>query len=189
MMLRWVFRCNLAFLGILALMWAGTTTAKPLSGLAPRSERAQGLADLEDAVAHHPSDVDLARALVQEYLDMGRPGLAIAALRATDAELIEHPAIAHRLAQAYEASGRVLDAYATAELALARCARSRGTADAPSGTPVPRFRCAAQEYVVLRIHRQALSHMVEWGVAEPTRDQRTERAYALALRRARIASL
>jgi hypothetical protein len=164
------------------------TTAKPISPLDPARPGTQHLASLEDAYAHDPTNVALARELAETYLDLARPGLAIAALRAGDPTNLEHPALAHRLAQAYEASGRVLDAYATADLALARCARSLGTKDAPSGTPVPRFECDARQHAVLEIHRRALGHMVEWGIADPTRDDRTEVAYDVALRRARIAS-
>ena len=73
-------------------------------------------------------------------------------------------------------------------LALARCARALGTADAPSGTPVPRFACDARQHMALSTHQEALGHMLEWGIADPARDARTEVAYDLALRRASIAS-
>jgi len=182
------WRWNAVFLVSMGAIWAGMTTAKPVSSLDPRGESTRELAALEDAYAHEPTDADLARTLADTYLELGRPGLAIATLRAGDPAILEHPMVAHRLAQAYEASGRVLDAYATADLALARCARALGTKDAPSGTAVPRFGCDARQHAALTMHHQALGHMVEWGVADPVRDDRTEVAYDLAMRRARIAS-
>ncbi len=182
------WRWNAVFLVSLGAIWAAMTTAKPVSSLDPADGATRELAELEDAYAHDPSDVVLAKTLAETYLDLGRPGLAIAAIRAGDTSLLEHPMVAHRLAQAYEASGRVLDAYATADLALARCARALGTKDAPSGTPVPRFGCDARQHTALTMHHRALGHMVEWGIADPVRDDRTEVAYDLAMRRARIAS-
>lgn len=182
------WRWNAVFLVSLGMIWAAMTTARPVSSLDPTDDATLELAELEDAFAHDPSDVALAKTLSETYLDLGRPGLAIAVLRAGDPSVLEHPMVAHRLAQAYEASGRVLDAYATADLALARCARALGTRDAPSGTPVPRFDCDARQHTALRMHHGALGHMVEWGIADPVRDDRTEVAYDLAMRRARIAS-
>ncbi len=182
------WRWNAVFLVSLGAIWAAMTTAKPVSSFDPTDERTRELAALEDAYAHDPSDVTLAKTLAGTYLELGRPGLAIAALRAGDPSVLEHPMVAHQLAQAYEASGRVLDAYATADLALARCARALGTKDAPSGTAVPRFGCDARQHTALTMHHRALGHMVEWGIADPVRDDRTEVAYDLAMRRARIAS-
>lgn len=180
-------RINLAMLAILGLSWCHLTASNPVASFEPSSDGARELAALEDELAHHPGDPVLARHLAETYLDIGRPGLAIAALRAADPTLLEHPLVAHRLAQAYEASGRVLDAFSTADLALQRCARSLGTRDAPSNTPLPRHVCDPHQHAVLTTHHRALSLMVEWGVAVPGRDPRTEVAYGLALRRARIA--
>ncbi|MBX3251621.1 MAG: tetratricopeptide repeat protein [Myxococcales bacterium] len=173
----------------LLLAWSSLTGVQPVSSLPPASERAQALAELEDAFAHDPTNVELARGLAETYLELRRPGLAIAVLRAGDPSLIEHPVIAHRLARAYEASGRVLDAFATADLALARCARYLGTGDAPSNTPLPRFACDARQHAALSVHHRALERMVRWGVAVPGSDPRTELAYDLAMRRARVASV
>ena len=182
------WRWNAVFLVSFGVVWAAMTTAKPVSSLDPADAETRMLAALEDQYAHDPGNAVLARSLAETYLDLGRPGLAIAALRAGDPANLENPMVAHRLAQAYEASGRVLDAYATADLALARCARALGTADAPSGTPVPRFACDARQHMALSTHQEALGHMLEWGIADPVRDDRTEVAYDLALRRASIAS-
>ena len=95
--------------------------------------------------------------------------------------------LAHRLAQAYEEAGRVGDALATAELALARCGRRLGTDDAPIASPVPVFDCTARDFVVLETHRAALEHMARLGIEGPS-DPRARMAYELALRRASIAS-
>jgi hypothetical protein len=180
-------RLNLLVVVLLGLSWAHLTASTPVASFEPRSSASRELAALEDAFAHAPDDVVLARQLAETYLDLGRPGLAIAALRSGDPTLLEHPLVAHRLAQAYEASGRVLDAYSTADLALQRCARGLGTLDAPSNTPLPRHVCDQHEHAVLATHHRALSLMVEWGVAVPGRDPRTEVAYDLAFRRARVA--
>ncbi|MCB9601841.1 MAG: hypothetical protein H6720_16065 [Sandaracinus sp.] len=180
-------RLNLVVLAVLGFTWAHLCATEPVASFEPRSQASRELAELEDAFAHRPNDPVLARQLAETYLELRRPGLAIAALRAGDPALLEHPLVAHRLAQAYEASGRVLDALSTADLALQRCARGLGTSDAPSNTPLPRHLCDQHEHAMLSMHHRALSLMVEWGVAVPGRDPRTEVAYDLALRRARVA--
>ena len=182
------WRLNLAVLVTLSIVWAHLTAAEPVSPLDPADPGTAELARMEDAFARDGGDVVLARRLAETYLELGRPGLAIATLRAGEPGILEHPVVAHRLAQAYEASGRVLDARATAELALMRCARSLGTGDAPSGTPIPRFACDPHQHAVLSMHRDALEHMVEWGVAVPASDARAQPAYDLAMRRVRIAA-
>lgn len=183
------WRVNVLFLGVLALAALGLTPSGPVSALDPRDPSTRELADLEDALARDGHDVDLAQRLAERYLELDRPGLAVAALRAADPAVLEHPVVAHRLAQAYEASGRILDAEATARLALARCARALGTAHAPSGTPVPRHSCSARQHASLTMHEAALTHMVRWGVADPAHDPRSEVAYDLAMRRAHVAAL
>ena len=186
---------NVVLLGVLAVLWASQTASLPEASLLPNEAAPlssgpglQVLMEMEDEFAHRPDDVVLARRLARTYLELGRPGLAIASLRAAEPELLEHPMVAHHLARAYEASGRVLDALATADLALARCARAIGDRHGPSGTPVPRFSCDARQHAMLTMHHGALVHMAEWGVAQPSLDGRTARAYDLAMRRARIAS-
>ncbi len=180
-------KLNVALLVGLAFVWAHLTASTTVSPLDADDPGTLELQRLEDEFALHRDDPQLGRTLAEAYIDLGRPGLAIAVLRAGDPALIEHPLVAHRLAQAYEASGRLLDALATANLASARCARSLGTVDAPSGTPVPRYTCNAHQHAVLSTHRVALSHMVDWGVTAPGTDPRAQTAYDLAMRRARIA--
>lgn len=182
-------RLNLALLGALGLIWASLTASDPVAAMDPMDPATRELAELEDRFARDRTDVVLARQLSTRYLEMDRPGLAIATLRAADPSLLEDPILAHRLAQAYEQTGRMLDARATAELALARCARSLGTVDSSTATPLPRFGCSEREYAVLDMHRTALDHMVRWGVARPDADGRAGLAYDLALRRARVASV
>ncbi len=181
------FRVNAALLVILAVVWAHLTAAEPVAAFQNENPGTAELARMEDDLALNPTDHRLARRLSEAYLDLQRPGLVIATLRAADPAILEHPVVAHRLAQAYEASGRVLDALATSELALARCSRSLGTADSPSGTDLPRFGCNTHQHAVLTMHRSALRHMATWGVASPGNDPRTQVAYEMAARRARIA--
>jgi hypothetical protein len=94
----------------------------------------------------------------------------------------------HRLAQAYEETGRMHDALATAELARARCARALGTADASQVTPIPEHGCSEGTYAALDMHANALAHMARWGVTDVQNDPRSRTAYVLAVRNARILS-
>lgn len=182
------FRLNLVILGALLVAWAALAADEPVAAMDPADPARAELAELEDRFARDRSNVVLARELSTQYLELDRPGLAIAALRAAAPELLEDPMLAHRLAQAYEQGGRLLDARATAELALARCGRSLGTTDSSAATPQPRFGCSHREYAVLDMHRTALDHMVHWGVSDPSKDGRTQVAYDLAVRRASVAT-
>jgi len=181
-------RLNLVLLATLGVAWAALSGSDPVAALDPESAETRELAMLEDEFARDRGDVLMARHLSSRYLELDRPGLAIAALSAADAAVLEDPSVAHRLAQAYESTGRLDDALATAELAVARCGRYLGTADSSTATPVPRHRCDARDYAILDMHRTALSHMVRWDVADPARDSRRQMAYDLAMRRASIAS-
>lgn len=180
-------KINAALLAVLGLAWGSLTARTPLAPLDPSATHpgVHELARLEDQVARDPDDPLRVRRLAEAYLDMHRPGLAVAVLRAADPELLRRPRIAHRLAEAYERSGRVQDALATADLALRRCARALGTS--PSATPVPEHGCDARAHAVLTVHRNALVHLVAWGVDWPAQDPRTADAYARATRRARLA--
>lgn len=181
-------RLNLAMGAVLAVIWAAQMARQPAALLPVSDHRAAELESLEDAFARDPGDHELARRLTDAYLELDRPGLAVAALRSAPSGLLADPLLAHRLAQAYEASGRLLDALATADLALARCARSLGTGPSVAVTPVPPHDCDLGLHAALEMHRQALDHMATWGVTDPRRDPRARLAYDLALRRARIAS-
>lgn len=181
-------RINVALLSILAVAWVALSPSDPVAAMDPGSAEAHELARLEDRFAADSDDVVLARRLATTYLELDRPGLAIAALRSAEPQLLEDAVLSHKLAQAYEQSGRMLDALATADLAVARCARSLGTADSSAVTPIPRYGCDERDYAVMEMHRTALSHMVRWGVSDPETDSRSRLAYDLAMRRARVAS-
>jgi hypothetical protein len=181
-------RLNLVLLATLGIAWAALSPSEPVAALDPASAETRELAMLEDEFARDRSDVLMARHLSSRYLELDRPGLAIAALHAADPAVLEDPSVAHRLAQAYESTGRLDDALATAELAVARCGRYLGTSDSGAATPVPRHRCDARDYALLEMHKTALTHMTRWGVADPDHDSRRQLAYDLAMRRASIAS-
>ncbi len=176
-------RVNLGLIAFVALVWLGSYVQAPMR-LGTPVEMAQ-VGALEDQAARHPGDPAALVALSERYLAGGYPQLAIHVLRAADATLLEEPRLAHQLARAYENSGRLLDALATADLALIRCARVLGAK--PFETAVPHFACDERTLAKLDMHKTALERMAQWGVVDPRRDPRAQRAYDLALRRARIA--
>lgn len=179
-------RVSAAILGVLFVVWASATTVAPQRLLSPATHDTTRLAELEDNFAKDPGNLVVAHELTSKYLEISRPGLAIAAVHSAAPELRKDPWLVHRLAQAYEARGRFDDAQATARLALLRCARSLGTSDAPSGTAIPEHDCSAREHAIMDLHQRALSHMVRWGVTSPT-DSLRDAAYNIASRRASIA--
>jgi tetratricopeptide (TPR) repeat protein len=179
-------KVNLVLLGALAFTWGAVTLAEPAAALDPADRSTDELAALEDAYAADRADPALAAALADHYLALRQPQLAVAALGASAPALREDPTILHRLAQAYEETGRIDDALATARLARARCARALGTDGASALTPVPAHGCSERTYAALDMHAQALSHMVRWGVTDVQRDPRARRAYVMAVRSARI---
>jgi hypothetical protein len=183
-------RCNaLIFIGILATI-ASLQNAEPASDLDPRNPGTAALTTLEDAFAADPGDRAVARRLAETYLDLERPGLAVAVLRAGDASIMRDPIIAHRMAQAYEATGRVLDAYATARYAHERCANTLGDAAVPeladAGASLEPT-CTPSQLAVLDVHSRVLQTLVAMGVSDPVRDPRTARAYEAQLRVATVA--
>lgn len=179
-------KINLLLLALLGVTWGTLSSAEPVAALDPRSEATRHLAALEDSFAANPTNLGQARELARLYVELGQPGLAISTIRSADPRLLEDPILTDRLATAYELSGRVNDAVATADLALARCARALGTRDL-SETPVPRYGCAESSYANIEMHLSALSYMARWGVSEPSIDHRAEVAYSLAQRSARVA--
>ncbi|MGF1468426.1 MAG: hypothetical protein ACFCGT_20065 [Sandaracinaceae bacterium] len=179
-------KVNAALLGALLLAWAHVTASDPVAALDPRAPATAELTRMEDAYARRRADSGLARDLAERYLALGRADLAVNALSAAAPGVRRDPAVLHQLARAYEIDGRVPDALATARLARARCARALGTADAPTHTQVPEHRCAEGTLVTLRTHESALRTMARWGIQDPTRDPRAERAYGMAIRSARL---
>ena len=178
-------RVSLVLLAVLVVTGSALSAAKPDALVDPASTESQQLSQLEDAASGARSDLALTQRLAAAYLRLGHPGLAITAVRAAPPEVVRDPLLTHRLAQAYEASGRVEDALGTAELALARCRCS-----APQDESCdPASQCSASTFAALTMHQDALMMLVRWGVSDPRRDTRTALAYRLAQRTARIASL
>jgi predicted Zn-dependent protease len=182
------FRVNLVLMGVLAFCWGAVTLADPAAALDPADPSVAELGELEDAYAADRGSPELAGRLADQYIALRSPQLAVAALSAAAPEVRQDPAILHRLAQAYEETGRMDDAVATARLALARCARALGTAGASDLTPAPRHACSERTYAALDMHANALAHLQRWGVTDVHRDPRARTAYALAIRSARIVS-
>ena len=105
------------------LLWPREPEEVSIGSTAARAE----LASLEDAFARAPYDHAVALRLADSYLELNRPGLVIATLAATNPRMMDDPRVAHRVARAYEQTGRVADALATSDLALARFGRPIGT--------------------------------------------------------------
>lgn len=181
-------KVNLVLLAVLAVAYGAVTLAEPAAALDPADASTAELATLEDAFAADRESTELARTLADHYLALRAPQLAVATLSAAAPQVREDPAILHRLAQAYEETGRMDDALATADLAVARCARALGTADSSDVTPLPTHACSERTYAALEMHATALGHLVRWGVTDVQHDPRARTAYALAVRNARILS-
>ncbi len=177
-------RVNVALMMIVGLIWLGLRAHAPSAVDAEKPWVSQ-LAPLEDAFGADRGDKRALVALIDAYLEEGYPQLAVAALRHAEPMLLEEPVVSHQLARAYEASGRLLDALATSDLALARCSRVIGAR--PLDTAVPSYTCSERTFAMLDTHKSALERMVRWGIVDPRVDPRAQHAYDLALRRARIA--
>jgi predicted Zn-dependent protease len=176
-------RLNAALIALAGLLWLALYAHAPTL-TAGKQEMAQ-LGQLEDAFNRDPNSISALVALSEAYLESAHPQLAVALVRSASPELLEEPAVTHQLASAYERSGRLLDALATADLALARCARVLGAAALLK--EMPRYSCSERTFATLDTHKSALERMVHWGIVDPRVDPRAQRAYDLALRRARIA--
>jgi hypothetical protein len=176
-------RLNAALIAMASLLWLGLYAHAP-APLATKHEMAH-LGGLEDAFWRDRASRSALVALTEAYLESAHPQLAIASVRAAQPGLLEEPAVTHQLARAYEQSGRLVDALATADLALARCARVLGAQALE--TQVPHYVCTERTFAKLDTHKSALERMVRWGIVDPRVDPRAQRAYDLALRRARIA--
>jgi hypothetical protein len=157
--------------------------------LAAEPAVAHALADLEDEFAQHPNDVVLGRELAREYLRLDRPALVIAAVLSVDPGRRADPLLTHWLARAYERSGRMHDAVATAHLAVMRCAEAAGSSRVFSVGESSDATCNQGTLVRLEMHANALAMMSRWGVQDARTDQRAKLAYQLAERTVSIASL
>jgi hypothetical protein len=178
-------RLSVVLLGVLLLLGSALSASEPSALYVADDPEVQALGQLEDAIALDRTNLVLARELTSAYLRLGRPGLAIATVRAAPPELGRDAVLTHRLAQAYEASGHVEDALATAQLAQARCLCALRGSEMCTELP----RCTESTLAALETHQEALSMLAQWGVADPRHDTRTGLAYKLARRTARIASL
>jgi hypothetical protein len=182
-------RLSLAMLAVLAgIAWALAAEA-PKAAYDPGSSATRELSALEDRFAIAHDDLGVARQLAAEYLRRDAPALAIGVVHAASPELVTDPLLTHRLAQAYEAVGRLDDALATASVARTRCLRSVGSDDIAPPESSARYSCSPAALVALEQHEQALTQMVLWGVSDPRRDPRARVARGLAERKAKIASL
>jgi hypothetical protein len=182
-------RLSLGLLALLGVMAFGLTSRMPEAVPASRGDAAHELAELEDAFAAAHDDLALAQRLSASYLRLGEPALAIGVVRSVTPDLVTDPILTHRLAQGYEAVGRLDDAVATAAVAHARCLRAVGSSEALAASAPAGFACSPAALVALEQHAQALSHMLRWGVTDPVSDPRARQARRLAERRVRIASL
>lgn len=178
-------RLSVVLLAVLLLLGSALSASDPVAVRIAEQGEGSDLAQLEDAVALARDDLELTRALAGTYLRLGQPALAISAVRAAPAQLARDAMLTHRLAQAYEATGRVDDALATAQLAHARCLCSLRSSEMCKSIP----KCSGSVLAALEMHEEALSMLARWGVDDPRRDGRTGLAYKLAQRTARIASL
>lgn len=183
-------RVSVALLVVLVITGSALSASEPRALVDPVDPDSLALAQLEDAASAARGDLALTQRLAATYLTLGHPGLAIGAVRAAPPEVGRDPVLTHRLAQAYEASGRVLDALGTAKLALARCACTPDQADCQGQQrDARRTRCTASTQATFEMHADALAMLVRWGVTDPRHDTRTALAYRLAQRTARIASI
>jgi hypothetical protein len=178
-------RVSVVLLVVLVVTGSALSASEPRSLVDPVDPDSLALARLEDAASASRDNLGLTQRLAATYLKLGHPGLAISAVRAAPPEVGRDAVLTHRLAQAYEASGRVLDALGTAELALARCECAAEQAVECQGSAP----CSASTMAAFEMHAEALAMLVRWGVTDPRHDTRTALAYRLAGRTARIASL
>lgn len=182
-------RLSLALLVVLGGIALSLAASTPVPAVPTAGETGRELAALEDAFALHRDDLALARRLTAEYLRLGQPAFAMGVVRAASPTLITDPLLTHRLAQAYEAVGRLDDALATAQVAYARCLRAVGSAELAYGAEPADLKCTPAELVALDQHEQSLIQMLRWGVTDPVHDPRAKLARGLSERRARIASI
>lgn len=176
---------TLLLLGIVLL---GLVAGDPEPVLPADEPVLRELAALEDAFARRHDDLALANRLAGEYLRLEQPGLAIGVVRQVSPDLSADPLLTHRLAQGYEALGRVHDALATAHLARTRCERAAGTDRSQVFPGTAAFACTPGVLVALEQHEGALLQMVRWGVEDPRNDPRARMAHRVAARHVRITS-
>jgi hypothetical protein len=174
-------KLSLLMLVVLAAIGSSLVAGTP-EPLLPQAAGTE-LERLEDAYAVDPADAAVATALASEYLRLGQPALTIGVVAQASPGLMRDPMLTRRLAQAYEAVGRLDDALLTARVARARCASAAlAPSDASSGA------CTPGALVALEQHEAALIWMLRWGVEDPRFDPRSHLAHRLAARNASILS-
>jgi hypothetical protein len=179
-------KLSLLMLLVLAAIGASLVAGTPEPLLPHAQAAASELERLEDAYAADHADAAVATALASEYLRVGRPALTIGVVAQASPGLMRDPMLTRRLAQAYEAVGRLDDALLTARVARARCASGASAALGPGNAPSGR--CSAGALVALEQHEAALIWMLRWGVEDPRFDPRSRLAHRLAARNATILS-
>lgn len=104
---------------VFVLWFAGTTQHERPLLPEPRTER---LLVLERRVAASPQDAALLQELVQAYLDVKQPGLALGALERAPSSVRREPGVEHLFARSLLDQGRSADALASERNVLAICA-------------------------------------------------------------------
>jgi cytochrome c-type biogenesis protein CcmH/NrfG len=97
---------------------SGTQREKPLVAQA----KAETVRALESEVAAHPTDAKQVLALGQAYLDAQAPGLAVAMIESSPADVRADSRVDHLYARSLVAQGRNQDALLAERRVLAKCA-------------------------------------------------------------------
>lgn len=146
---------NVAVLVAIGSIWfCGTTQReKPVVGNSSHHGR---ISQLETKAAASPKDPAALRDLVQAYLDVRQPGMAIGAIERAPSEVRDEPTVEHLYARALLDQGRSADALAAEKRVLAKCA------DPSTEAPV----CSS--YLIASATRRAeiIEQLVQLGVED-----------------------
>jgi hypothetical protein len=170
MTMRWINAVVL--LGVTGLLAIGAAHRTPELVMPKSAVPHDAVADLERAVAKHPSDGNAVRFLVQAYLDRDMPGLAVAVLQRSPAA-VRTPVEADLAARAYLGAGHATEALALSRQVLTTC--DEGGCEAT---------------LVAHAARRAalLESMVEMGIEDADKDpEGASLAYRRSTRRVTIA--
>ena len=112
---------NVAVLVAIGAIWfCGTTQReKPVVGNSSHTGR---VGALETKAAANPNDPAAVRELVQAYLDINQPGMAIGTIERATPDVRRAPTVEHLYARALLEQGRSGDALAAEKRVLAACA-------------------------------------------------------------------
>ena len=159
-------------------LWAmsGTQKEKPvLAATAPEDVRA-----LEFSAAAHPRSAESTRALVQAYLDVRQPGLAIVLVEGAAPVVMGDVRVQHVYARALVDEGRNEEALAIEGGVVSRCRSVADDAPAPAGCDGVLLASAMRRSDILR---ELVSLGVEDAQAHP---EMSLVAYQNATREARV---